>query len=51
MSRELQELCFLAAANTIYIGDTLLTTSNPKLDTDAQLLTDLGLKPMAARAT
>ena len=51
MSRELQALCFLAGANSIFIGDKLLTTSNPKLDTDAQLLTDLGLKPMAARAT
>ena len=49
MSRELQALCFLAGANSIFIGDKLLTTSNPKLDTDAQLLTDLGLKPMSAR--
>jgi biotin synthase len=51
MSRELQALCFLAGANSIFIGDKLLTTSNPKLDTDAQLLADLGLKPMTARAT
>ena len=47
MSRELQALCFLAGANSIFIGDKLLTTSNPQLDTDAQLLADLGLKPMA----
>lgn len=46
MSRELQALCFLAGANSIFIGDKLLTTSNPALDTDAQLLADLGLKPM-----
>jgi biotin synthase len=49
MSRELQALCFLAGANSIFIGDKLLTTSNPKLDTDAQLLADLGLKAMAPR--
>jgi biotin synthase len=48
MSRELQALCFLAGANSIFIGDKLLTTSNPKLDKDAQLFADLGLKPMAA---
>jgi biotin synthase len=49
MSRELQALCFLAGANSIFIGDKLLTTSNPKLDSDAQLFADLGLKPMTAR--
>lgn len=48
MSRELQALCFLAGANSIFIGDRLLTTSNPKIDTDTQLFADLGLKPMAA---
>jgi biotin synthase len=48
MSRELQALCFLAGANSIFIGDRLLTTSNPKVDTDTQLFVDLGLKPMAA---
>jgi biotin synthase len=49
MSRELQALCFLAGANSIFIGDKLLTTANPKLDSDAQLFADLGLKPMAGR--
>jgi biotin synthase len=49
MSRELQALCFLAGANSIFIGDKLLTTANPDLDTDSQLLADLGLKPMSAR--
>jgi biotin synthase len=48
MSRELQALCFLAGANSIFIGDKLLTTPNPKLGSDTQLLADLGLKPMAA---
>jgi biotin synthase len=48
MSRELQALCFMAGANSIFIGDKLLTTSNPRLDSDARLFADLGLKPMTA---
>jgi biotin synthase len=46
MSRELQALCFLAGANSIFVGDTLLTTSNPDRNSDAALFQDLGLKPM-----
>ncbi len=47
MSRELQALCFLAGANSIFVGNRLLTTSNPERDSDAALFADLGLKPMA----
>jgi biotin synthase len=50
MSRELQALCFLAGANSMFIGGKLLTTANPDKDTDAALMADLGLKPMGARA-
>jgi biotin synthase len=50
MSRELQALCFLAGANSIFIGGKLLTTPNPDKDTDAALFADLGLKPMGAKA-
>jgi len=50
MSRELQALCFLAGANSIFVGDRLLTTSNPERDSDARLFADLGLKPMGATA-
>jgi biotin synthase len=46
MSRELQSLCFLAGANSIFVGATLLTTSNPDQDTDAGLLADLKMRPM-----
>ncbi|MGI9169015.1 MAG: biotin synthase BioB, partial [Caulobacteraceae bacterium] len=49
MSRE-QTLCFLAGANSIFIGDRLLTTANPQLDDDARLLADLGLRPMGEAA-
>ncbi|MES1197636.1 MAG: biotin synthase BioB [Pseudomonadota bacterium] len=50
MSRELQALAFLAGANSIFVGDKLLTTPNPEQHEDAKLFADLGLKPMGARA-
>jgi len=48
MSDELQALCFLAGANSIFVGDKLLTTDNPGEDHDTALLARLGMKPMAA---
>jgi biotin synthase len=48
MSRELQTLCFLAGANSIFVGARLLTTPNPDIDADDRLFADLGLKPMGA---
>jgi biotin synthase len=50
LSREAEVLCFMAGANSIFVGDKLLTTSNPSPDDDAALLASLGLTPMAARA-
>ena len=46
MSREQQALCFLAGANSMFVGGKLLTTKNPELDDDARLFADLGLRPM-----
>jgi biotin synthase len=43
MTDELQALCFLAGANSIFIGDVLLTTKNPQRDRDASLLERLGM--------
>jgi biotin synthase len=43
MTDELQALCFLAGANSIFIGDVLLTTKNPQRDRDANLLDRLGI--------
>jgi len=43
MSDELQALCFLAGANSIFIGDLLLTTKNPQRNRDAELLHSLGI--------
>ena len=50
MSDELQALCFLAGANSIFYGEKLLTTPNPEADADRQLFNRLGLRPMVPRA-
>lgn len=44
MSDEMQALCFLAGANSIFYGDKLLTTGNPQLDRDRALFARLGLR-------
>jgi len=46
MSEALQALCFLAGANSIFVGNQLLTTPNPERGTDAHLMAELGLRPM-----
>ncbi|APE31917.1 biotin synthase BioB [Halomonas aestuarii] len=38
-----QALAFLAGANSIFYGDTLLTTGNPQVEKDRTLFTRLGL--------
>ncbi len=45
MSDEMQALCFLAGANSIFYGEKLLTTGNPDTDRDRRLLARLGLRP------
>ena len=44
MTDELQALCFLAGANSIFIGDVLLTTTNPERNRDRDLLERLGVR-------
>lgn len=51
MSRETQALCFLAGANSIFIGGKLLTTPLPGQDEDSLLLKDLGMVPMGMGAS
>jgi biotin synthase len=46
MSDEMQALCFFAGANSIFVGETLLTADNPGEDKDAALFARLGLEPM-----
>jgi len=48
MSDELQALCFLAGANSIFYGEKLLTTGNPDVARDRALFDRLGIKPMMA---
>jgi len=45
MTDEMQALCFFAGANSIFVGDTLLTAANPDNDADAALFGQLGLQP------
>jgi biotin synthase len=45
MSVAAQALCFLAGANSIFTGERLLTSPNPGLDADSQMLEQLGLTP------
>ena len=46
LSQEAQALCFLAGANSIFMGDRLLTTPNPEADADRALLDKLGMRLM-----
>jgi biotin synthase len=46
MSDEMQALCFFAGVNSIFVGDTLLTTGNPEADKDRRLFDRLGLETL-----
>jgi len=46
----LQSLCFLAGANSIFVGARLLTTNNPGRTADDTLLADLKMRPMTMAA-
>jgi biotin synthase len=50
LSREAVTLCFLAGANSIFVGEKLLTTPNPAPDEDELLFQELGLKPVESHA-
>ena len=50
MSDEVQTLCFLAGANSIFVGDQLLTTGNPAVWKDQDLLVRLGMHIAPAKA-
>jgi biotin synthase len=43
MGRELQVLCFLAGADSIFFGEKLLTAGNPSEDADAALFAAMGI--------
>jgi biotin synthase len=50
LSPEAVTLCFLAGANSIFVGEKLLTTPNPGPDEDELLLRSLGMKPLESHA-
>ncbi|WP_373100382.1 MULTISPECIES: biotin synthase BioB [Pasteurellaceae] len=45
MSEEMQAMCFMAGANSIFYGDKLLVTENPEEDGDQLLMAKLDLQP------
>jgi len=51
MSDEMQALCFLAGANSIFYGEKLLTTGNPDTASDHALFGRLGIRPEPSAAT
>ena len=44
MTDEMQALCFFAGANSIFVGETLLTAGNPEDEADRKLFKRLGLQ-------
>jgi biotin synthase len=50
LSDEAQALCFLAGANSVFLGDRLLTTPNPGTSHDERLFDKLGMRLTAAAA-
>ncbi len=47
MNEQMQALCFMAGANSIFYGEKLLTTPNPEADSDRRLFERLGIRPAA----
>jgi biotin synthase len=50
LSEEAQALCFLAGANSVFLGERLLTTPNPESSRDQALLQKLGMRLQSAHA-
>ena len=48
MSEEMQALCFFAGANSVFYGEKLLTTANPKTEHDMDLFKRLDLQTVSA---
>jgi len=51
MNEQMQALCFLAGANSIFYGEKLLTTDNPMADADRALFKKLGIHPEPIQAS
>ena len=48
LTDEAQALCFLAGANSVFLGEKLLTTPNPGATHDDQLFDRLGMRLTSA---
>jgi biotin synthase len=44
MNEQMQSLCFLSGANSIFYGEKLLTTENPEMEEDRELFKKLGIE-------
>jgi biotin synthase len=49
LSRESQYLCFMAGANSIFFGDKLLTTGNPDVEADLDMLRAAGMQALVPK--
>jgi biotin synthase len=49
MNEQMQAMCFMAGANSIFYGCKLLTTSNPEESTDVNLFKKLGINTERTR--
>ena len=47
MNDQMQALCFMAGANSVFYGEELLTTNNASVEHDRTLMSKLGIRPMA----
>lgn len=50
LPREMQVLCFVAGANSIFVGEVLLTTPNTQFGHDAELLAAIASRSTAGRS-
>lgn len=51
MNDQMQALCFMAGANSVFYGEELLTTNNASVDHDKALMEKLGMKPETLKET
>jgi biotin synthase len=51
LTEEGQFLCFLSGANSIFLGDRLLTSSNPSVENDYALFSKIGVEPVREGAS
>ena len=48
MNDQMQALCFMAGANSVFYGEELLTTNNASVEHDRELMDKLGMRPQSS---